>query len=49
MSDALRITAQVAVEAIINEREGYEQSTIDAVIAVATEAGVADFYLDMLK
>jgi hypothetical protein len=47
---ATRITAQVAVEAIINsEGYGYETSTMQAVREVAIREGVANFYLDPLR
>lgn len=43
-----RIAAQVAVEAIADNPDGYDAATIDAVRAVARDAGVAALYVDML-
>ena len=44
-----RVTAQVAVEAIVNMPEGYDVNTMTTVLHVAETAGVADLYLDMLR
>jgi hypothetical protein len=43
------ITAQVAVEAIANDRAAYGEATIAAVILTAENAGVSDFYLNMVR
>lgn len=51
-SDKIRIakaTAQVAVESIINMPDAFDRSTMVEVITFATDAGVAEFYLDMLR
>lgn len=44
-----RRTVQVAVEAIINEPEGYEDSTLRIVLADAEEAGLSSLLLDQLR
>lgn len=47
---ATKITAQVAVEAIINVNgDGYDTATMQAVREVAIREGVANFYLDPLR
>lgn len=42
------ITAQVAVEAVINDPTGYDAETIEAVRKEGEEVGVADFYMTMI-
>jgi hypothetical protein len=49
IKDALLISAQVAVEAIVDNRDAYAPSTIEAVIITATAHGVSDFYLNMIR
>jgi hypothetical protein len=44
-----RISAQVAVEAVANNREDYEEETRLAVLAVGEREGVADLYLDLIR
>lgn len=44
-----KLAAQVAVEAVANDRFAYDLETIAAVLSVAREAGVSDFYLDMIR
>lgn len=46
---ASRHTVQVAVEAIINDPDAFEDSTKRVVLADAEEAGVAGLYVDMLR
>lgn len=47
---AARITAQVACEAIINNRgEGMEKDTMITVLEVARNEGVSSFYIGMLE
>lgn len=49
-ADTRKITAQVAVEAIVNlYGDGYELETIRAVMEEGTLMGVAPLYLDMLR
>lgn len=43
-----KITAQVAVEAIVANPAAFDRDTVEAVRRTATEVGVAAFYLDML-
>lgn len=44
-----RITAQVAVEAIVNDPTGYETETMRVVLTDAETYGVAKLYVDMLR
>ena len=44
-----KVTAQVAVEAIVNEPSGYDTSTMSLVLAHAVGVGVSEFYTDMLR
>lgn len=45
-----KVTAQVAVEAIVNAHgDGYDVSTMHVVLADAEAAGVDHFYVDMLR
>lgn len=46
---AAKVTAQVAVEAIVNAPSGYDTGTMRTVLAVAKESGVSEFYTDMLS
>jgi hypothetical protein len=43
-----QITAQVAVESVVNDFANYDRSDTEAVYATAVKAGVAVFYTDML-
>lgn len=43
-----QITAQVAVEAIVDDPNAYAPETVHAVLAEALAAGVSPFYTDML-
>lgn len=43
------IAAQVAVEAVANEPEAYDEETRAAVLAFGQEQEVADFYLAMIR
>lgn len=43
-----KLTAQVAVEAMINHPDGYDRLTVLSVLEVARRVGVSDFYLSML-
>lgn len=46
----LRITAQVACEAIINSPEvDFDIDTMNTVLEVALEAGVGDLYTNMVR
>jgi len=44
-----RVTAQVAVEAVVNAPEGYDENDMVTVLHVAESVGVADLYLDLLR
>lgn len=44
-----KVTAQVALESVINHREDYEPETVALVREEATAAGVSTFYLDMVE
>lgn len=44
-----RIAAQVAVEAIANEPDGYDDETRAAVLANGIAEGVAALYLDLIR
>ena len=41
--------AQVAVEAVANDRDAYDESTRLAVLRNGEDAGVADIYLDLIR
>lgn len=49
MSNHRKISAQVATEAIINDSQGYDVSTVEAVLDEARVAGVASLYVEMLE
>ena len=44
-----KVTAQVAVEAILNTPDAYTPETMRIVFDDAAKAGVSDFYLDQLE
>jgi hypothetical protein len=43
-----QITAQIAVESVVNHFADYDRETAETVYAYAVEVGVAVFYTDML-
>jgi len=43
-----KVTAQVAVEAIVNDPTAYDRETVEVVRADAIALGVSSFYVDML-
>lgn len=43
------IAAQVAVEAVANDRDDYDEATRLAVLANGEAMGVADLYLDLIR
>lgn len=44
-----QIAAQVAVEAIANDPDGYDDETRAAVLSNGVDQGVAALYLDMIR
>lgn len=47
--EARKVAAQVAVEAIANDPSGYDEATKRDVLSNGADAGVAAFYLDMIR
>jgi len=43
-----QIAAQVAIEAVANDPNAYNEATIAAVIAAAEASGVSEFFLKMV-